>query len=297
MPPAKSRVRFLWIWVVLVVLYFLWEAASYTGLFARAAEWQLAHLGEYLPTLTFGLLVLLFGSPALLLFRRRRRRDAADAQADPSPAAQEAAASAAVVGTRFMRFLFWISGALAAAALASLLWTITLPSGGGTPREVVLGTASDRAPAEGAVRLVGVIVYKRTAAFTQGLLVMRRGARYAPVFPPGDHDNMIRYFIELAPQDHLQPRMEDAVVVRTGILVRDSLPGALVRLFRYAGYRVASPHYVLYASPLTMRWHYYVTAVEFALGALVFLIVALFQRRHVRRLGAAADAGPVAQTA
>jgi hypothetical protein len=279
MAPAKSRARLLWIWVVIVALYFLWEAASYNGLFARAAEWQLAHLGEYLPTLTFGLLVLLFGSPALLLFRRRKRA------ADEAPAP---ATAVVTVGARFMRFLFWIAGALAAAALASLLWTLTLPSSSGVPRDIVLGTASDRAPSEGPARITGAIVYKRTAAFTQGLLVMRRGARYAPVFPPVEHDNVIRYFIELAPQDHVQPRMADAVVTRTGTLVRDNLPGAVVRLFRYVGYRVATPHYVLYASPLTMRWPYYVAAIEFALGALLFLIVGLFQRRHVRRLGAAA---------
>jgi hypothetical protein len=279
MAPAKSRARFLWIWVVIVALYFLWEAASYTGLFARAAEWQLAHLGRYLPTLTFGLLVLLFGSPALLLFRRRRRR----ADDVPPPAS-----AVVTVGTRFMRFLFWIAGALAAAAVVALIWTLILPSASGTLRDVVLGTPSARAPSEGATRLTGVIVYKRTAAFTQGLLVMRRGARYAPVFPPVEHDNVIRYFIELAPQDHVQPRMADAVVTRTGTLVRDNLPGAVVRLFRYVGYRVATPHYVLYASPLTMRWPYYVAAIEFALGALLFLIVGLFQRRHVRRLGAAA---------
>ncbi|HWL46438.1 MAG TPA: hypothetical protein VNQ31_01860, partial [Sphingomonadaceae bacterium] len=106
---------------MVVALYFLWEAASYSGLFARAAEWQLAHFGEYLPTLTFGLLVLLFGSPALLLFRRRRR-DPDDAPAPPD--------AVVTVGTRFMRFLFLIAAALGVAAVATLLWTLTLPSTG-----------------------------------------------------------------------------------------------------------------------------------------------------------------------
>lgn len=281
-PPRQSRARLLWLWVAIVVAYFLWEGVNYRGLFARAAEWQLTYFGEYMPTLTFGLLVLLFGSPALFLFRRRRReRPAEDAPPLPDPLS-----SAVVIGTRLAKFLFWLAGALLVAALVSLLWTLTFPSSSGPVRTVTLGTSSDTAPQEGPTQLVGAIVYDRTTAFSQGLPLVRRGARYAPVVTPGAPPAPLRFFIELGPQERLDPRPTDRVAVtRTGILTRGGLPGAIVRLYRYAGYRVEWPYYVLFASPLTMRWPYYVAAMEFALGALVFLLCGLFQRRHVRKLG------------
>jgi len=286
MSPPRSKAQILWFWVLLVVLYFLWEAASYRGFFALAAEWQLAHFSQYLPTLTFGSLVLLFGSPALLLFRRDRRRaerDDAAAIAAQSEAEQEAASIR--VATGFMRFLFGLAGALLLAALGSLCWTLTLPGADGPVRTVTLGTPTDRAPQEGPTRLLGAIVYKRTASFSQGLPLMRRGVRYAPVVVPNGGPAPLRYFVELGPQDRLDPRPGDGgAIPSTGILVRGSLPGAIVKLYRYAGYRVEWPYFVLYASTTTMRWPYFVAATEFALGALAFLIVALFQRRHIRRL-------------
>jgi hypothetical protein len=42
---------------------------------------------------------------------------------------------------------------------------------------------------------------------------------------------------------------------------------------------------VLYASAETIRWPYYLVAIQFAIGGLGFLVCALFQRRRAGRLG------------
>lgn len=276
--------RILWLWVLIVLLYFLWEGATYRGLFARAAEWQLTIFGQYMPTLTVGLLVFIFASPALLMFRRKRARRAEGEEETPA-AVPDPLDSAVRVGTRVMKFLFGIAGALLAAALACLLWTLTFPSASGPVQVVTLGTPAATAPREGPTRLIGAVIYDRTTAFSQGLPLIRRGARYAPVVTPGAAPAPLRYFVELGPQERIDPHASDQTVTpRTGILTRGGLPGAIVRLYRYAGYQVEWPYYVLFASPLTMRWPLYVAAMEFTLAALVFLICALFQRRHVRRL-------------
>jgi hypothetical protein len=68
------------------------------------------------------------------------------------------------------------------------------------------------------------------------------------------------------------------------VLVRSDLPGALIRLYRYLGYRPAADYHVLYVSPITLRWPYYVVASQFLIGGLLFFVSAFWQRYHLRRL-------------
>src|SRR5258706_16101175 len=61
-------------WSVLVGLVLLWQAMTYRGLFAFAAEWQLNAFGNYYPALTFLVLILLFVSPSLLFLRTKDKQ-------------------------------------------------------------------------------------------------------------------------------------------------------------------------------------------------------------------------------
>jgi hypothetical protein len=66
---TSPRLIALWVWVLVVVLYFAWEAATYRGLFAMLAEWQFDRLGQDLPTLNFCMLTMTLALPALAILR------------------------------------------------------------------------------------------------------------------------------------------------------------------------------------------------------------------------------------
>ncbi|UAK25424.1 hypothetical protein [Sphingomonas nostoxanthinifaciens] len=278
----------LWGWACLVVLYFSWEMVAYRGLFALAAEWQFHHLGQDLPTFTFGVLATIFSAPALYLFRQRTRRrhyraeDQLTVQAGGEAVLELYDAQRATAASRdYKHFLYGITTALGIATLATLLWTLTLPTREGPVRDIVAGRAL---PADGPARLAGTIGYGRIASYSRGLLFLRRSELYAPVSPPEGREGLVRVFIEFTRAERADIQSGGTLANRTGILVRRDLPGALIRLYAYLGYRVA-PHYeVLYASAFTLRWPYYLAAIQFGLGTLGFLLVALLQKRHIRRL-------------
>ncbi|HEU0066660.1 MAG TPA: hypothetical protein VFQ57_05405 [Sphingomonas sp.] len=278
--------RLLMIWVFIVSLFFLWEADRYTGLYALLAEWQFNRFGHYLPILTFALLVIVFGSPAAWLLRARRhadRRDMADRHG------REAAVR---TSANFRRTLFGFSGGLAGAALVTLLFALTLPRMS-TPRAIVsVGGPQSAKPRLGPVVLRGQILYTRTSAFAQNLLIAARGVRFAPIVAQGDAGVKLRYFVELLPGDYGPVRTVPLSSVRSGVLMRNSLPGSIVRLYRYAGYDVETPYYVLYESTRTLRWPYYLTAAQLAIAALIAFIMALFQHRHVVHISDDQDAPP-----
>jgi hypothetical protein len=273
------RVVLLWAWTLLVVLYFTWEIFSYRGLFALAAEWQFVHLGQDLPTFTFGALVFIFSWPVVLILRRNHRAAAAEASvADKDRQDLVAALDSA---RAYMHFLFGLTMSLAFAMVVALAWTLLLPSASGEPRSVNIAAGN---PPEGVAAIEGTVNYGRLASFSRGILFLRRTSIYAPVVPEAGHDQPIRYFLEFLPGERADISNGGSVTHRQGILVRNDLPGGLRRLYLYLGYTPAPHYYVLYASPLTMRWPYYLAAIQLALGALAFLVAALFQRRRVNRL-------------
>jgi hypothetical protein len=99
---------------------------------------------------------------------------------------------------------------------------------------------------------------------------------------PGSTDQRIRYFVELLPREFGRPQA--TINNRTGVLLRNHLPGSIIRLYRYAGYEVTPPVYTLYISSMTLRWPYYVTAIQLTLAALIALLAAFLQHRHLRRI-------------
>jgi hypothetical protein len=288
-PELTRRRVWLWLWVLVVVLYFAWEAVSYRGLFSIIAEWQFNHFGQDLPTFIFGALTTIFAWPALYLFRRRVlvEESAADGNpADPDaidlPAARRDAEAAEDAARDYMHFLFGFTVAMILAAAVALAWTLLLPKPEGPTQPIAVTGAL---PKEGPAQMVGTVQYGRIASFSRGILFLRRTALYAPVISPRDATGEIRYFVEFRPSERADISNGGTISHRRGILVRNDLPGALERLYRYLGYITSDRYYVLYASAETIRWPYYLVAIQFAIGGLGFLVCALFQRRRAGRLG------------
>ena len=279
--------RLSMLWVLIVSLYFLWEADRYSGLYAWMAEWQFNLFGQYLPVLTFALLVIAFGWPAAWLLRARRLADRRGLRGHDA---------AVYTSSNFRRTLFGFAGGLAGAAVVVLFWTLLLPRVA-PPRAVIeVGSPSSAVPDEGPVTLRGRIDYTRTSALAQELLIRTRGVRFAPIFAPGSDDpQRIRFFVELLPGDFGPPRQVPTRSDRSGVLVKDRLPGSIVRLYRYAGYTVEKPFYVLYASNTTIRLPYLVTAVQLFIAALIALAAALLQHRHVRHITQTPDGKVIAE--
>ena len=286
---AGKRRAFLWTWVLVSVLYFSWESAAYRGIFAYLTEWQFDHIGQDLPTFTFGLLTTAAAWPALHLFRRRREdqqdlaEDATEAERAEALAREEFSDSLAAIDAArdYMHYLWGFTAALLLAAIVALLWTLALPRLEGPTRSVDIAGAE---PKEGPAELVGTVAYGRIASFSRGILFVRRSELYAPILPPGGKRSDIRYFVEFSPDERALIHSGASLTRRRGILVRNDLPGALVRLYRYLGYYPATRYFVLYASSQTIRWPYYMIAAQFILGALTFVISALFQQRHLGKI-------------
>jgi hypothetical protein len=275
--PLLSRVMGLWI--LMVLLYFLWEAFRYRGLYATLAEWQFDQFGQFAPTLTFALPVLLFASPALLLLRDRHQRD------DPRYAERTPAEAARLSALRFRQLLFVIASALLTAGVVVAVMALTRTAEQRSNRIVTPGSPGANEADNGAATLRGTILYDRTAAFAQNLLVTKRGVRFAPIVAPGLAGDVreIAYFVELEPRDTARIDPVPSITQRTGTLVRNDLPGAIVRLYRYAGLRVVRPYHVLYVSTRTMRAPYFVVAAQLALAGLIVLLAGLLQTIHFRR--------------
>jgi hypothetical protein len=299
----RRALRYLWLWVFGITFYFAWEAAAYRGLFAIVSEWEFDRLGQDLPTFNFTMLTMLLGWPALLLLGRFRDRqlraeEESNEAAAPAIALDEEAIAKAyetqlrrhqhrlamLVARDYMHFLTAFMSALWVAAFAVLVWAISLPDSTDNPRHYTPDSLSRQHPTEGAARFDGAMRYGRISSFGRGILLARRTSLYAPLVPPSGSDGRVRYFIEFLPSERPDVHSGGIIHHRDGVLVRSDLPGALIRLYRYLGYRPVADYYVLYASPITLRWPYLIVCWQFLFAGSLFALTALWQRLHLRRL-------------
>ncbi|QUT05648.1 hypothetical protein KFK14_22295 [Sphingobium phenoxybenzoativorans] len=261
------------LWICIVACYFAWEVISYRNLYALLAEWQFDQLGHYWPILTLSLLLALFAGPALFLLSRVGLRDRHPSGVRPIMA-----------GNRlFQKILFTLSALFAAAAMVTWMFSWTLPRFADPSQHIVAGATSEQVIKSGAATVSGYVVYSRTSAFAQNLLFKRHGARFAPAISPIAKDGTIKLFVELEPSEVFPSDIARPVTTRNGVLLANGLPGSIVRLYRYAGYTVENPYYVLFSSELTMKLPYYIAAVQLLVIALMLLMAALLQRHHVHR--------------
>lgn len=273
----KIVARLLMLWFFVISIYFLWEAEKYTGFYAFTAEKQFDYLGQYWPVFTYSLLMILFGWPIAWLLK-----DTRSVAHDGDPVANEDE-EAQRLNQNLRRTLFALAGGLCGAALVVLCWTLTLPKLAAPAAVVAIGSRQSLNPPLGSISLKGGILYDRTSVFAQNLIFKTRGVRFAPIIDPQDRVPTIRYFIELQPSDIQNADIASEPVSRTGLLRINALPGSVVQLYRYAGFDISKPHYVFYTDPMTIKWPYYITAIQLACAAFICLIAALFQHRHVER--------------
>lgn len=260
-------------WLSLVAAFALWGTLTYRSLAGIIGEWEYRHLGQHLPIVTIMMLIAVLGSPALLLLWIHRRRHSDEGVADTSARTMRAEG-------RLLIALGWASGLSMLAALCTLGLTLTLPSAGGSLRPV---SSSMLSPGEGAVRLTGRVIATRTATFGQNLLFFHRAVAFAPV-ETGLRSGVTRYFVEMSRTQPDEAANRSGASGYTGILKRNALPGAIIRLFEYAGFAIAKPHYVLFASRTSMLVPYYLTAANWLLASGVALLLALLQRWRLRRM-------------
>jgi hypothetical protein len=270
---ARTISRLLLIWSVFAAGVLLWQTIAYRGIPSAFAEWQFDRFGQYFPVLTLLLLVALFGFPIFyFLFRRHRIR----LQSRNVPMEETALLQAHA--KVFRNRLAWLAGGFAVAALLPLFFALGQPSGSGKVNPV--SVASTAAPAEGATALSGTIRFDRAATLNETLLLMRWQRRFAPVQPASGSLSRLRYFVELRDGETQAP----SGAPRQGILERGGLPGELAALYRNAGYEIAEPHYILFASSASMRWPYLAFAGQLGFLALLFGAAAAVQSRRLRKM-------------
>ncbi|MFS0735478.1 hypothetical protein ABC347_00350 [Sphingomonas sp. 1P06PA] len=276
--PVKPIKRLALLWLVVSALFFLWESRRYRGVFAWATEWQIALFGFYKPALTMLLLALIMFLPILIVLlvqRQRERRQKVELiDADQPP----------VTAKRYLTLLNVCGLLFTLAAIASALYTLFLPSASGTPQQISVATVPAGELRQGPARLTGGAAEARTSVFIQNYLIGKRETRYAAVRAGSGNDATVRFFVEVDPVERERGVFGDPSVSRTGILVRNGLPGTIARLYRELGYPVTRPHYVLYQSSMPYRLPYFIGAVQFALAGLLCWLVGLFQTRRVRKL-------------
>lgn len=265
----KVKIVLAGAWIALVALVLLWQTATYNNAMSVAAEWQFDTIGRYYPVLSYLFVVLVLTLPLLLLFGRSKPRTGWRTETALLRSART-----------FSRALFALAGAgvvIAAGILLSIVW---LPDDDGPLQDVVLDQAVIL-PREGLTRLTGTIAYDSVSAFDEDLIIARRNRRFAPITAPGRDPRDIQYFVELPP---VTAATREGVRTMTGVLRRGGLPGEIVRLYRYAGFRVEEPFYVLFAGTRSLRWAKFVIAAELLIGAALVGLLALWQRRRARML-------------
>ena len=274
--------------ILIATVLFLWQAVTYRGLIAWLGELQFDWIGRYYPTQTCLLLILLCSIPGLLMLRAAERR--------------RARTGAALAEQRLgltIRVLFALALACLLTAVAGLLLSLRLPDDSGPPRAIRADTAPVGVLPNGPAELTGAINYLRTAALEEDVWLSRRNSVFAPIGAGGGRTPEVRFFVELDRGQRAAPgaAAPPAVETRRGILKRDSLPGEVLRLYRYAGITVPQPYYVLYRDRATLRWPYLSVAVQLGLVALVLaaagLVLLALRRRDERRAREAADAATV----
>ena len=266
-------------WIVVVLLLLLWWAIGYRSLVEWLAEWEFATFGRYYASLTVAIVVLLLGLPVAALvgwFRRRRRLrgDAKLGETDAGVLLARATVSAGRSATFFFA-LATLSGLGAAGVFISMLW---LPSDAGRAR--VVGSVADAAQGQGPAAFVRPVRIGRVARIEENVGLVQRVMYVAPVRLAGQPDDLT--LLTTVDATSLEPPR--FVPIRTGVLVRQGLPGELVNLYRGAGIPVPDRSYLLMRDGATVRWRPLVLGVQVALLSLISVIAALLFRRQAGRL-------------
>lgn len=259
------------VWIAAVAGYFASEAWSYSGVFARISEWQFSAFDQSWPMATFLILAGICAIPGLMvLVLAERRRPVAEGEDRLVHDAQ-----------RVMRILRFIGFGLAIASFLCLVPIAFLPGKGGPIQEIAARQNRQGAPSEGAARIMGDVLMSRMTTLQQNLVFARRQLRLAPILP-GPGERVVRYLVQVTPNEIEAARTGNPPLVFSGVLVRQGLPGTLRTLYHDAGIPLADSPLVLYRYSSTLYRPYFVAALQCALMAMIVLLAWFWQRRNLR---------------
>lgn len=266
------------LWSAAAAIYFLWEALSYRGLFARLAELQIANYGAYAPLLTFAFLFGLALLPALILMWVFK-------PADPAEDDGLALAALRVSQARRLRATIMIvAGISAAVAIGFATFAaLVLPGQSGKLQTIAASEIGTVSVKEGPARLVGgelgTIVY-----FGHEWYIGDQRMAFAPYRSASGGDGVARVFVELDATDRQALKKTAQRPVWTGILVEGGLPGAARSLFGSIGVGIGAPYYTLYRNEYALKIGYWLQAIQWMILAIFLGLVAFVQTRRINRL-------------
>ncbi len=274
----RAKVGVLTLWTTVVAIFFLWQLVQYQGIVAFIAEWQFSVFGHSLPVISYLLPVVLLVSPGLLLFWRAR----------PRQSEERLAGAMLRSAQRFRQMLLAVAASFGLGALVFCFVALDIPTNADNALRIDLAKPLIALPEEGQTTISGTILYTQTVALDQNLFITRSSKRFAPIVAPGAAGNDLQFFVELpaAKEGEAMPQISS----RSGILQRNALPGELVRLYRYAGFRVEKPYYVLFLDKSTIAFPKLKIALDLLIMAVVFALLGLWQRRRIKRLEASISA-------
>lgn len=264
-------------WIGLCGLYFLWEAATYRGLFSRLTEWQIGHFGTYAPLLTFLFLFLLGILPAWVVARVLRKRDPEPEAAPPL--------EVQIRHARSLRAIYYGFSAIAfAVVLGFLAYTLfALPGPDGRVQTIAASDAGTISIAEGPARLVGgeigTIVF-----FGQDWLIADDRMAFAPYRPAGSGVAVLFVQLEAINKEKLATFGQRPSW--SGILVEGGLPGAVRSLFNGIGVGVGNPYYTLYRDEYSLKIRYWLQTIQWLILAGFLAAFTALQSRRIKRLEA-----------
>ena len=270
----RTKAALLAVWIAVVAVVLAWQFVHYRGIVALVSEWQFGLFGHAYPLLGFLVPTALLASPGLIFFWRARKRKS-----------DERLAGATIRSAiAFVRVLFGVAACFGLGALVFLIASFNIPGDPELDQRIDLAKPVISVPTEGQTTITGSLLYAQTAALSRNVVFMRKTQRFAPMVAPGETSDDLQFFVELPVSANAESVRQISSV--RGILQRNALPGELVRLYRYAGFRVEEPYYVVYLDKQSIAWPQRPTAILLLLIGLVFGILGLLQRSRIRRLDA-----------
>lgn len=258
-------------WSLVVAGVLIYQAVTYTGLFAFLAEWQFARWNALFPVATIALITFLLSLPflVLILWRLQRQRR------------HYGRATPAATITRDKQILKWLLGAAAGLFLiGAILAGAAMSIGGFADRGPTVISASAPPPDDASwVRIRGAMLNDRVGYYQERFVIAGRELYVVPIAASGDATS-IRYFAEVEPRQSGGEITNDAF---EGILRRASLPGGLQTLYENEGLSLTQPTYVIFRDRPSARWPYLSAAGDLSLlGLLCLLCFGLFRLRLKR---------------
>lgn len=266
--------------LVLALIFVLWQARQYRGLFFTVSEWQFREFDQWLPAFTTGIFMLVPIALYLIAiwFLARRQHAALEAQNETAPA--PASAVALQWRGKAQRFRIVADAAALAFVIGAVLSWFVGERVAKSGEPVRLAAAAPAQPVADRQLIVGQVDRDLMSAMRLDAVLRERTVHFAPVFD-AENSRQIRYFVELPIEeaDGTQPVARE----RDALMTKNTVPPAILILYRRLGYSIAPEFGLIGTSGSTARWPYLTTAILLGAAALIAFLIARMQAHRLRR--------------